>query len=155
MSRSTTVPAGFLPADSFSYSTPAEIELNSEIPLGSWGWRHQPMRKSAIHKRSIQKRRKRPENSLDGSSVQNRIALQDFAHRNKRRLGKDLSMANRFKVDCRKYPSDKACTLTFSGALEEVVELGWLQAKMHHAHKDEEEKGIKDWIRSNAEEAND
>jgi hypothetical protein len=36
-----------------------------------------------------------------------------------------------------------------------VVELGWLHAKMHHAHKDEEEKGIKDWIRSNAETAND
>jgi len=26
---------------------------------------------------------------------------------------------------------------------------------MHHAHKDEEEKGIKDWIRNNAEAAND
>jgi len=26
---------------------------------------------------------------------------------------------------------------------------------MHHAHKDEEEKGLKDWIRSNAEAAND
>src|SRR5215813_9889400 len=30
--------------------------------------------------------------------------------------------------------------------LEEVVKLGWLHTKMHHAHKDEEEKGIKDWI---------
>jgi len=26
---------------------------------------------------------------------------------------------------------------------------------MHHAHKDEEEKSLKDWIRSNAETAND
>jgi len=26
---------------------------------------------------------------------------------------------------------------------------------MHHSHKDEEEKGIKDWIRSNAEAASD
>jgi len=26
---------------------------------------------------------------------------------------------------------------------------------MHHAHKDEEEKSLKDWIRSNAEAAND
>ena len=60
-------------------------------------------------------------------------------------------MANRFKVDCRKYPSDKGCTVAITGALEEVVELGWLHAKMHHAHKDEEEKGIKDWMRSNAE----
>ena len=49
-------------------------------------------------------------------------------------------MANRFKIDCRKYPSDKACTVTISGGLEEVVELGWLHAKMHHAHKDEEKK---------------
>lgn len=52
-------------------------------------------------------------------------------------------MANRFKVDSRKYPSDKGCTVAITGALEEVVELGWLHAKMHHAHKDEEEKGIK------------
>ena len=64
-------------------------------------------------------------------------------------------MANRFKVDCRKYPSDKGCTVVISGALDEVVELGWLHAKMHHAHKDEEEKTIRDWIRSNAEVAND
>jgi hypothetical protein len=35
------------------------------------------------------------------------------------------------------------------------VELGWLHAKTHHAHKDEEEKGLKDWIRNNAEPAND
>jgi len=64
-------------------------------------------------------------------------------------------MADRFKVDCRKYPSEKACTVTISGALEEVVELGWLHAKMHHAHKDEEEKEIKEWIRGNAEKASD
>jgi hypothetical protein len=64
-------------------------------------------------------------------------------------------MADRFKVDCRKYPSDKACTITISGSLEEVVELGWLHAKVHHAHKDEEETAIKEWIRSNAEAASD
>ena len=58
-------------------------------------------------------------------------------------------MADRFKVDCRKYPSEKGCTVAITGALEEVVELGRLHAKMHHAHKDEEEKGIKDWIRNN------
>ena len=64
-------------------------------------------------------------------------------------------MANRFKVDCRKYPSEEGCTVAITGALEEVVKLGWLHAKMRHAHKDEEEKGIKDWIRNNAEAAND
>jgi hypothetical protein len=64
-------------------------------------------------------------------------------------------MANRFKVDCRKFPSDKGCTVAISGALEEVVELGWLHAKVHHEHKEEEEKEIKNWIRGNAEAAND
>jgi hypothetical protein len=39
--------------------------------------------------------------------------------------------------------------------VEEVVELGWLHAKVHHAHKDEEEKSLKDWIRGNAEPSND
>jgi hypothetical protein len=64
-------------------------------------------------------------------------------------------MAQRVKVDCRKFPSEKGCTVAISGSLEEVVELGWLHAKMHHAHKGEEEKGIKDWIRANAEATND
>jgi hypothetical protein len=64
-------------------------------------------------------------------------------------------MASRVKIDCRKYPSDQGCTVAISGALEEVVELGWLHAKMHHAHKEDEEKTLKDWIRSNAEAASD
>ncbi len=64
-------------------------------------------------------------------------------------------MAKRVKVDCRKFPSEKGCTITISGTVDEVVELGWLHAKTHHAHKAEEEKGIKDWIRSNAEASND
>ncbi|MGH7825060.1 MAG: DUF1059 domain-containing protein [Candidatus Binatia bacterium] len=64
-------------------------------------------------------------------------------------------MADRVKVDCRKYPSDKGCTVAVSGTLEEVVELAWLHAKMHHAHKDDEEKELKDWIRANAETAHD
>ena len=53
-------------------------------------------------------------------------------------------MANRFKVDSKKHHSDKSCTLTIPGALEEVVELGWLHAKTHHGHKDEEEKASRD-----------
>lgn len=64
-------------------------------------------------------------------------------------------MADRYKVDCRKLPSDKECTVTIAGSIDEVVDLGWLHAKMHHAHKDDEEKGIKDWIRSNADAASD
>jgi len=74
---------------------------------------------------------------------------------NNKFLRESNSMANRFKVDCRKYPSEKGCTVAITGALEEVVELGWLHAKMHRAHKDEEEKGTKDWKRNNAEAAND
>jgi hypothetical protein len=64
-------------------------------------------------------------------------------------------MAQRVKIDCRKYPSDKGCTVAITGSVDEVVELGWLHAKMHHDHKDEEEKGLKDWIRANAEPSND
>jgi hypothetical protein len=56
-------------------------------------------------------------------------------------------MAERYKVDCRKFPSDQGCTVTISGSIDEVVELGWLHAKTHHAHKDDEETGIKEWIR--------
>jgi hypothetical protein len=64
-------------------------------------------------------------------------------------------MAKRVRVDCRKYPSENNCTVAISGSPKEVVELGWLHAKIHHVHKDDEEKGIKDWILSNAEAAND
>jgi hypothetical protein len=67
----------------------------------------------------------------------------------------DCSMADRYKVDCRKFPSDQGCTVTISGSIDEVVDLGWLHAKTHHAHKDEEETGIKEWIRGNAEAAKD
>lgn len=66
-----------------------------------------------------------------------------------------VPMADRYKVDCRKFPSDQGCTVTISGSIDEVVELGWLHAKTHHAHKDEEETGIKEWIRGNTEAAND
>jgi hypothetical protein len=64
-------------------------------------------------------------------------------------------MAQRVKIDCRKYPSDKGCTVAITGSVDEVVALGWLHAKVHHDHKDEEEKGLKDWIRGNAEPSND
>jgi hypothetical protein len=64
-------------------------------------------------------------------------------------------MADRVSVDCRKYPSEKGCTVAVSGTLEEVVELAWLHAKTHHDHKDNEEKEIKDWVRANAEPAHD
>jgi hypothetical protein len=67
----------------------------------------------------------------------------------------DGAIADRFKVDCRKYPSEKNCPAVISGALEEVVELGWLHAKTHHAHKDDEAQPIRGWIRNNAEPAND
>jgi hypothetical protein len=31
------------------------------------------------------------------------------------------------------------CTVVITGSLDEVVELGWLHAKMHHEHNNEEE----------------
>ena len=49
-------------------------------------------------------------------------------------------MAERFKIDCRKYPSDQGCTVFISAGLEEVVELGWLHAKLHHADKDKRKR---------------
>jgi hypothetical protein len=64
-------------------------------------------------------------------------------------------MADRYRVDCRKFPSDQGCTVAISGSIDEVIELGWLHAKIHHAHKDDEETGIKEWIRGNAEAAHD
>jgi hypothetical protein len=64
-------------------------------------------------------------------------------------------MVDRVRVDCRKYPSDKGCTVAVSGSLEEVVELGWLHAKTHHNHMESEENEIKNWIRANAEPAAD
>jgi hypothetical protein len=30
-------------------------------------------------------------------------------------------MADRYKVDCRKYPSDQGCTVTIAGSIDEVV----------------------------------
>jgi hypothetical protein len=64
-------------------------------------------------------------------------------------------MEKRVRVDCRKHPSAQGCTIAISGTPDEVAEFGWLHAKLHHAHKDDEEKVIKDWIRSNAEPARD
>ena len=64
-------------------------------------------------------------------------------------------MAQRVKVDCRKHPSAQGCTIAISGTPEEVAELGWIHAKLHHKHKDDEEKDIKGWIRANAEPTGD
>ena len=47
-------------------------------------------------------------------------------------------MADRYRVDCRKFPSDQGCTVAISGSIDEVIELGWLHAKTHHAHKDDD-----------------
>src|SRR5262245_33397723 len=94
------------------------------------------------------------------SRAQNQRALQDSMQRNRNRRWNDKCLresnpiSNRFKVDSRKYPSEKGCTVAITGALEEVVELGWLHAQMHRAQR-RRRKGIKDWIRNNAEAAND
>jgi hypothetical protein len=46
-----------------------------------------------------------------------------------------VRMADRYKVECIKFLSDQGCTITISGSIDEVVELGWLDAKTHHAHR--------------------
>jgi catechol 2,3-dioxygenase-like lactoylglutathione lyase family enzyme len=53
MSPLTIAPPVFSLADNCSFSIPAGIELNSEIPPGRRGCRHQPTRKSAIHKNLV------------------------------------------------------------------------------------------------------
>jgi hypothetical protein len=45
--------------------------------------------------------------------------------------------------------------VAISGSLDEIVELGWLHAKMYNAHKNEKEKELKNWIRNDAAPAND
>jgi hypothetical protein len=45
-------------------------------------------------------------------------------------------MAQRKSIDCRDYPSDKACTLKLSGTEEEVLEAAVQHAVSAHGHKD-------------------
>lgn len=45
-------------------------------------------------------------------------------------------MGERKVIDCRKYPSEKNCTVTISGKEEEVLPLAVHHAVIVHDHKD-------------------
>ena len=45
-------------------------------------------------------------------------------------------MGERKVIDCRKYPSEKNCTVTISGKEEEVLPLAVHHAVTVHGHKD-------------------
>ena len=45
-------------------------------------------------------------------------------------------MANRKVADCRKFPSEKNCTLTIAGTEEEVLTVAVWHAVHSHGHKD-------------------
>ena len=48
-------------------------------------------------------------------------------------------MSDRKVIDCRKYPSDKGCTLTIAGTEEEVLQAAVKHAIEVHGHKDSPE----------------
>ena len=45
-------------------------------------------------------------------------------------------MAQRVVADCRKFPSEKKCTLTVAGKMEEIVPVAAWHAVKAHGHKD-------------------
>ncbi len=49
-------------------------------------------------------------------------------------------------IDCRNFPSDKACTLAISGTEEEVLDLAVLHASTVHGHENTPE--LREQIRS-------
>jgi hypothetical protein len=46
-----------------------------------------------------------------------------------------MARAKRVVADCRKFPSEKNCTLTISGTEKEVLEIAELHAVKNHGHK--------------------
>ena len=49
-------------------------------------------------------------------------------------------------VDCRRYPSEKSCSIVISGAEDDVLDLAVLHAKTVHGHQ--ETPGLREQIRS-------
>lgn len=54
--------------------------------------------------------------------------------------------ATRKVIDCRLYPSQKNCSLTISGAEDEVLEVAVYHAVLAHGHKDTPE--LRDQLRA-------
>ena len=59
-------------------------------------------------------------------------------------------MATRKVIDCRRFPTDKPCTIAISGTADEVVELAALHATHVHGHSDSPE--LRDQLRSMLED---
>jgi hypothetical protein len=47
-----------------------------------------------------------------------------------------MAQTSRKVADCRKFPSDRACTLTISGTEDEVLEVATRHAVASHGHED-------------------
>ena len=57
-----------------------------------------------------------------------------------------LAKAPRYSIDCRRFPSDKNCTLMISGTVDEVLDLAVLHATTVHGHENTPE--LRDKLRS-------
>jgi Protein of unknown function (DUF1059) len=57
---------------------------------------------------------------------------------------------NRKVIDCRRFPTDKPCSIAIAGTEDEVVELGVLHATTVHGHQDTPE--LREQIRSMLQE---
>ena len=53
---------------------------------------------------------------------------------------------NRKVIDCRRFPTEKPCSIAIAGTEDEVVELGVLHATTVHGHQDTPE--LREQIRS-------
>jgi hypothetical protein len=60
-------------------------------------------------------------------------------------------MSDRKTMDCRKFPSEKNCSLTLTGTEEEVVAAGAEHAVSWHGHEDTPE--LREQIRGDLEDA--
>ncbi len=58
-------------------------------------------------------------------------------------------MEKRVSADCRKFPSEKKCTLNISGSMSEVFPVAVYHAVKSHGHKDTPafRKGFKKFIK--------
>jgi hypothetical protein len=57
---------------------------------------------------------------------------------------------NRKVIDCRRFPTEKPCSIAIAGTEDEVVELGVLHATTVHGHQDTPE--LREQIRSMLQE---
>jgi len=57
---------------------------------------------------------------------------------------------NRKVIDCRRFPTEKPCSIAIAGTEDEVVELGVLHATTVHGHPDTPE--LREQIRSMLQE---